>query len=83
LIEVNKTLDRIESGGPFPYWQDGTIFKNKEGRLPIGKYIEYTVDTLGLGYRGQRRIVQEGNTGKTYYTDDHYQSFIQIDPGCQ
>lgn len=80
VTEVNKTLDRIESGGPFPHAKDGTVFKNKEGKLPKGDYKEYTVDTPGASNRGARRVVQETNSGKTYYTDDHYKSFIEIDP---
>nr|WP_176453609.1 MULTISPECIES: ribonuclease domain-containing protein [Enterobacteriaceae] len=66
--------------GPFPYKKDGSVFKNKEGRLPEGSYKEYTVDTPGARNRGARRIVIDEETGRTYYTDDHYQNFIQIDP---
>jgi|GEM_PF-1191051 len=80
IIEVNKTLDRIESGASFPYKKDGIIFKNNEGILPEGNYREYTVETPGLSNRGTRRIIQDTDTGKTYYTDDHYRNFIQIDP---
>lgn len=29
LIEINKTLDRVEMSGPFPYKKDGSVFKNK------------------------------------------------------
>ncbi|MCB1738754.1 MAG: hypothetical protein KDK91_00165 [Gammaproteobacteria bacterium] len=80
LAEVNKTLDRIESGGPFPYKKDGTVFRNKEGRLPQGSYREYTIDTPGASNRDARRVVQDTNSGRTYYTDVHYGSFTQIDP---
>ncbi|MGY4490752.1 guanyl-specific ribonuclease Sa [Pseudomonas sp. TE3610] len=80
LVEVNKTLNRIQAGGPFPYRQDGTVFKNKEGILPSGRYLEYTVDTPGVNYRAARRVITDQGTGKVYYTDDHYKSFIQIDP---
>ena len=80
LTEVNKTLDRIESGGPFLHKKDGTIFRNKEGKLPNGNYREYTVDTPGASNRGTRRVVQDIDSGKTYYTDDHYNNFIQIEP---
>ena len=79
LSEINKTLDRIDSGSPFPYSQDGTVFKNREGKLPNGNYREYTVETPGSNNRGARRIVQDVDTKKTYYTDDHYNNFIQID----
>ncbi|MBI3563197.1 MAG: hypothetical protein HY080_15940 [Gammaproteobacteria bacterium] len=80
LNEISKTLDRIESNGPYPYRQDGSVFRNAEGKLPNGDYREYTVDTPGVGNRGARRIVQDINSGRTYYTDDHYQNFIQINP---
>nr|WP_260959797.1 DUF637 domain-containing protein [Pseudomonas citri] len=80
LTEVNKTLDRIEAGGPFPHRKDGTVFKNKEGKLPDGDYREYTVDTPGANNRGTRRVVQDANSGRLYYTDDHYENFIQVDP---
>ncbi|MCF5227436.1 hypothetical protein GIW32_29015, partial [Pseudomonas syringae] len=80
IAEVNKTLDRIETGGPFPYKQDGTIFRNKEGKLPEGDYREYTVDTPGANNRAKRRVVQDASSGRTYYTEDHYDNFIQVDP---
>jgi ribonuclease T1 len=81
LTEVNNTLDRIEAGVR-KYSQDGTEFRNAQGKLPgksAGYYREYTVDTPGGSDRGARRIVQ-GRQGETYYTDDHYKSFTQIDP---
>jgi guanyl-specific ribonuclease Sa len=77
---INNTLDLIESGGPFPHKKDGTVFKNKEGKLPDGNYLEYTVDTPGASSRGTRRIVKDADSGRVYYTDDHYENFIQIDP---
>jgi guanyl-specific ribonuclease Sa len=78
--EVNKTLDRIERGGPFPFAKDGTAFKNREGLLPAnGNYTEFTVVTPGAGNRAARRVVVDGNSGRKYYSDDHYKSFIQIE----
>jgi ribonuclease T1 len=80
--EVRATLDRIAAGGPFPYRKDGTVFRNREGRLPrrpSGYYREYTVKTPGEDDRGARRIVQ-GRDGDTWYTRDHYDSFVEIDP---
>ena len=82
LVEVNRTLDRIAQGEVSSYARDGIIFRNRQGRLPIrpeGYYREYTVDTPGASNRGPRRIVQ-GQGRETYYTDDHYHSFVQIDP---
>ncbi|MBK8255475.1 MAG: guanine-specific ribonuclease N1 and T1 [Polyangiaceae bacterium] len=81
---VNATLDLIEQGGPFPYRQDGTVFQNRENKLPKkprGYYHEYTVKTPGSRDRGARRIVQGKSANEeTYYTDDHYQTFLPIDP---
>jgi RHS repeat-associated protein len=78
--EINRTLDRIDDGGPFPYKKDGSVFHNREGRLPQGNYREYTVETPGASNRGTCRIVRDQDTGRTYYTDDHYKNFTQIDP---
>ncbi len=72
----------IDSGEPLPYEQDGATFQNREGLLPDepeGYYREYTVETPGSDDRGARRLVI-GEEGETYYTRDHYQSFISIDP---
>lgn len=77
---VQATLALIDSGGPFPYTKDGTVFSNREGRLPkkpSGYYLEYTVETPGSPDRGARRIVA-GQDGETYYTSDHYDSFVRI-----
>ncbi|MEM8997662.1 MAG: ribonuclease domain-containing protein [Acidobacteriota bacterium] len=63
-----------------PYRKDGTVFRNREGRLPSGNYREYTVDTPGAAGRGSRRVVVNQDTSRTYYTDDHYRTFVQIDP---
>ena len=78
--EALVTLDLIDSGGPFPYDKDGSVFHNYEGLLPAeadGYYREYTVDTPGASDRGARRIVT-GGEGERYYTDDHYASFRLI-----
>jgi len=80
--EVQKTLRRIASGGPFLHHQDGTVFANREGRLPAkarGYYHEYTVETPGSPDRGARRIIR-GTGGELYYTHDHYRTFLRIDP---
>lgn len=77
--EAHATLERIARGGPHPYRKDGSVFQNRERRLPIqprGYYREYTVDTPGSDDRGARRIVTGGDPPTEYwYTDDHYRSF--------
>lgn len=77
--EARDTLALIESGGPFPYRQDGATFQNREHRLPrrgSGYYREYTVETPGSPDRGARRIIAGGEPpDEFFYTDDHYGSF--------
>ena len=78
--EAKITLKLIKHGGPFPYPKDGTVFGNREKRLPAhprGYYKEYTVKTHGGHGRGARRIIA-GSNGEFYYTDDHYNSFKLI-----
>lgn len=72
----------IQHGGPFPYRQDGSVFGNREGRLPsrqAGFYREYTVPTPGEHDRGPRRLIT-GGAAELYYTGDHYMTFVAVDP---
>jgi guanyl-specific ribonuclease Sa len=82
--EATTTLAAIERGGPFPYDRDGSVFQNRERRLPDrprGYYREYTVATPGARDRGARRIVAGGQPPEVYYyTDDHYRSFRRVEP---
>jgi guanyl-specific ribonuclease Sa len=77
--EAHEVLQRIASNGPFAYRQDGSVFQNREHRLPAqprGYYHEYTVPTPGSPDRGARRLITGGEPPKDYwYTDDHYRSF--------
>lgn len=86
--EARDTIALIQRGGPYPHRQDGSVFGNREGRLPRqprGWYREYTVDTPGLDHRGARRIVTGGDPPREwYYSDDHYDSFRRFDvPGAR
>jgi len=86
--QARETLALIKKGGPFPYRKDGTVFQNREKRLPIrprGYYREYTVRTPGSRDRGARRIVagsgaggDPATSGEYYYTADHYETFRRI-----
>ena len=78
--EAHTTLELIDKGGPFPYRQDGTTFRNPENLLPrqaTGYYREYTVKTPGENDRGTRRLIV-GRGGDVYYTADHYETFRQV-----
>jgi guanyl-specific ribonuclease Sa len=81
--EAHETLERIAAGGPFRYERDGSVFQNREHRLPerpAGYYREYTVETPGSNDRGARRIVTGGDPPEVfYYTDDHYRTFRRLE----
>ena len=81
--QARGTLELIRDGGPYPFDEDDGIFPNRERNLPRqarGYYREYTVVTPGSRDRGARRIFS-GTDGDRYYTDDHYDSFRQIEEG--
>ena len=78
--EALSTINLIRSGGPFPYVKDGTVFGNRERRLPKarkGYYREYTVKMPRSRDRGAQRIIT-GQGGEIYYTGDHYASFVRV-----
>jgi ribonuclease T1 len=75
------TLELIADDGPFPFDKDGSVFQNRERILPKherGYYREYTVIDPSKDDRGPRRVVT-GECGERLYTDDHYDSFRQIE----
>ena len=86
--EARETIALIRRGGPFPYRRDGSVFGNREQRLPQrprGYYTEYTVKTPDARDRGARRIVagrgeerDPAASGEYWYTDDHYNTFRRI-----
>ena len=78
-FEAQQTLKLVDAGGPYPYPQDGSVFANREGRLPRrpnGTYHEYTVAKPGENDRGPWRLVVGG--GWTFWTEDHYTSFREV-----
>ena len=81
--EAHDVLERIARGGAFEYRQDGSVFQNRERRLPAqprGYYHEYTVETPGSRDRGARRIITGGEPPREYwYTDDHCRSFQRFE----
>ena len=78
---LGATIQRIRTGGTHPHRNDGTIYQNREGLLPLqprGYYTEYVHPTPGLGSdAGLQRIVR-GNGGDMYYSPDHYTTFLPI-----
>jgi guanyl-specific ribonuclease Sa len=79
-----KAYDLLEAlqrrnGEPLPGYAGGKDFQNRERRLPHGRYKEYDVNRRIPGRsRGAERLVIEQDTGKAYYTDDHYRTFVPL-----
>ena len=56
----------------------GDRFGNREGLLPEGEnYRECDIDYAG-GYRDAKRLVYSIDDWDIYYTEDHYESFVQV-----
>jgi ribonuclease T1 len=75
LVETLKQ----RHGQPLSGYVGGRPFHNRELRLPLGRYKEYDVNRKVPGRsRDAERIVIEQTTGKAYYTDDHYRTFLPL-----
>ena len=79
-VDLAKTIARIKAGKKHRHRNDGSVFRNREGRLPKhkrGYYREYVHPTKGIKGAGPQRLVV-GSGGEWYYTPDHYESFIPL-----
>jgi ribonuclease T1 len=66
-------------GRPLPGYVGGREFQNRERRLPQGRYREYDVNPKRRGRsRDAERIVIEQDTGRAYYTGNHYRTFMPL-----
>ena len=73
------TVLEQRQGVPLPGYVGGREFHNRERRLPRGHYREYDVNPRIRGKpRDAERIVIEQRTGRAYYTNDHYRTFIPL-----
>jgi ribonuclease T1 len=81
---LQKSKDLLEAiqqheGNALPGYIGGKLFQNRERRLPRGRYREYDVNPKIRGRpRDAERIVIEQDTGRAYYTGDHYRTFIPL-----
>ena len=79
-----KAKDLLEAiqqheGKALPGYIGGRAFQNRERRLPLGHYREYDVNPKMRGRpRDAERIVIEQDTGRAYYTDNHYRTFMPL-----
>jgi filamentous hemagglutinin len=79
-VDLAPELARIQRGDRDAHRNDGSVFQNREGRLPKrerGYYREYVVRTPGIDHAGPQRLVL-GVGGEVYYSPDHYRSFERI-----
>jgi guanyl-specific ribonuclease Sa len=80
-VDLRDTLDRIERGQRGSHGNDGSVFQNREKRLPrkpSGYYREWVHPTPDMRGPGPQRIVT-GEDGEIYYTPDHYKTFERLD----
>ena len=81
LQKVKDLLETIQQheGKVLPGYIGGRAFQNRERRLPRGHYREYDVNPKLRGRsRDAERIVIEQDTGRAYYTNDHYRTFMPL-----
>lgn len=79
-VDLTPTIQRIARGESNRHSHDGTIFQNREGRLPRKSsdyYKEYVHPTPGQRSPGPQRVIV-GSEGDIWYTPDHYKTFVQI-----
>jgi filamentous hemagglutinin len=79
-MDLGPAIARIERGERDRHRNDGSTFRNREGRLPSkprGYYREFVVRTPGMRGVGPQRMVV-GRGGDAWYTSDHYRSFVRL-----
>ena len=81
---LQKAKDLLEAiqrheGKALPGYIGGRVFQNRERRLPRGHYREYDVNPKKRGRpRDAERIIIEQDSGRAYYTGDHYRTFMPL-----
>lgn len=80
-IDLAPRLRQIAKDERLRFRNDGSVFQNRERRLPkqaSGYYREWVQPTPKLPGPGPQRIVT-GEQGEVYYTPDHYKTFQRIE----
>ena len=82
-ITKEEARDLGWEGGSVEVYQDGAAiggdyFGNYEGLLPAGNWVECDIDTEDENSRGAKRLVFNLDDGLYYFTDDHYESFVEV-----
>nr|MDH4387730.1 ribonuclease domain-containing protein [Fimbriimonas sp.] len=80
-MDVNPTINRIRAGVKLPHNNDGSIFTNRERKLPVSSdssyYREFVHQMSGFPFPGPQRVII-GKNGVVYYTGDHYVKFYRV-----
>jgi guanyl-specific ribonuclease Sa len=83
-MDLNTEVQRIVQGVRLRFSHDGSIFHNKERRLPAapdGFYHEFVHPTPGISGPGPQRLIRP-EVGPFAYTPDHYATFVALDAAC-
>ena len=91
MREVASTMARMRRGDTSLFARDGSTYMNDTSiealpgvptaALQTGAYTEWTVRSwAGASQGGLLRMVRETNTGRVYFTPNHYGCFIEINP---
>jgi len=81
LQTAKDLLEAIQQheGKALPGYIGGRVFQNRERRLPPGHYREYDVNPKIRGRsRDAERVVIDQDTGRAYYTGNHYRTFMPL-----
>jgi ribonuclease T1 len=84
--KVYEVLKYIKTNHhPMPGYVGGSVFSNREKILPqedsLGNAIQYQEWDVNPKIQGQNRGTERivtGSDGRSWYTSDHYQTFIEI-----
>lgn len=75
-VEVRKTLDRIKNNKIAFQWHDNTIFENTDLKLPKKESWYYKRLTVNTRKWSERIVI--GEWWEIHYTNDHYDTFIEL-----
>ena len=82
IEKVYAEAKRTNYNSTLKGYKGASEFKNTKKILPSGKsekYVEFDLDPKIKGVkRNMERIVIEKNSGRAYYTNNHYETFVEI-----
>ena len=79
--KARDLLTRLQArhGESLPGYVGGRAFQNRERRLPSGHYREHDVNPkIRHRPRDSERVIIEQDTGRAYYTSNHYRTFMPL-----